>query len=350
MSDRLNCAPLIKEIGRGKDGARSLDRDRARALWSAVLAREISDLELGAVLLAMRIKGESIDELLGFLDATHASLALLADPRGATAPVVIPSYNGARNLPNLVPLLAGLLAQRGVPVLVHGVMTDPMASARSHGARVTTAEVFAAMDLPVITDRAALDAAMAEATAARKPLFVDVQTLAPKLSGILDLRPVLGVRNSSHSLCKLLQPFAVPALRLASYTHPEYQVLLSATFERSGDDVLLLRATEGEAVANARRAQRMDWFHAGERRTVVEPEAVAAVDPALPESREAGVTARWIAQALAGAVAVPAPVLAQVEAVIAALAVLGGAAPTLPVEPPTTAEAVAAASKAAQED
>jgi oxepin-CoA hydrolase/3-oxo-5,6-dehydrosuberyl-CoA semialdehyde dehydrogenase len=34
--------------------------------------------------------------------------------------VVIPSYNGSRKLANLTPLLAGLLAQQGLPVLVHG--------------------------------------------------------------------------------------------------------------------------------------------------------------------------------------------------------------------------------------
>ncbi|WP_235839978.1 DNA-binding protein YbiB [Derxia lacustris] len=329
MTDRLNCAPLIKEIGRGKDGARSLDRAQAQALWRAVLARDIGDLELGAVLLAMRIKGESVDELLGFLDATHASLDLLADPRGATAPVVIPSYNGARHMANLVPLLAGLLAARGVPVLVHGVARDPMAGARAHGARVTTAEIFDAMALPVATERAALDAALAAAVAARQPLFVPVGVLAPQLAGILDLRPVLGVRNSSHSLCKLLQPFAVPALRLASYTHPEYQVLLSTCFERSGEDVLLMRATEGEPVANARRAQRMDWFHAGVCRTVVEPEAVAAIGTELPENRDAALTAQWTQSVLAGESPVPEAIAAQIDAIFTALAAL---APTVSQE------------------
>jgi len=322
MSDRLKCAPLIKEIGRGKDGARSLEREQARALWNGVLTRTISDLELGAVLLAMRIKGESVDELLGFVDATHDGLDLLADPKGATAPVVIPSYNGARHMANLVPLLACMLAARGIPVLVHGVPADPMAAARAHGARVTTAEIFASMALPVVTVHANIDAALAAAVAARKPLFVPVGVLAPALSGILDLRPVLGVRNSSHSLCKLLQPFAVPALRLASYTHPEYQVLLSAFFERSGADVLMMRATEGEPVANARRAQRVDWFHAGVCKTVVTPEAVAATTSVLPESRDATLTALWTHSVLAGDIAPPDALVDQIDAITAALAAI----------------------------
>ena len=37
---------------------------------------------------------------------------------------MLPSYNGARKLPNLTALLALLLAQQGIQVLVHGVDDD----------------------------------------------------------------------------------------------------------------------------------------------------------------------------------------------------------------------------------
>ena len=56
---------LIKEIGRGKNAARDLNREDARALFAAMLAGDIPDLQLGAVLMALRIKGESLEELAG---------------------------------------------------------------------------------------------------------------------------------------------------------------------------------------------------------------------------------------------------------------------------------------------
>jgi anthranilate phosphoribosyltransferase len=132
-------ARFIKEIGRGKDGARGMTRADAEALYGAMLAGRVSDVELGAVLLALRIKGESVDEIAGFLAAAEASFAPLAAPAGPYAPIVIPSYNGARKMANLTALLALLLAREGAPVLVHGVTTDP--------GRVTTAEVFGALGL-----------------------------------------------------------------------------------------------------------------------------------------------------------------------------------------------------------
>jgi len=49
---------FIKEIGRGVKGARSMSREDARLLYGAMLDGRVSDLELGAILLAMRIKGE----------------------------------------------------------------------------------------------------------------------------------------------------------------------------------------------------------------------------------------------------------------------------------------------------
>src|ERR1700688_3514910 len=121
----LAAARFIKEIGRGKNGARSLSREDAQLLYAAMLEQRVSDLELGAILLAMRVKGESVDEVSGFLKAAEASFTALTAPAGDYALVVIPSYNGSRRVANLTPLLALLLAREGVPVLVHGVTRDP---------------------------------------------------------------------------------------------------------------------------------------------------------------------------------------------------------------------------------
>src|SRR5437870_5105690 len=91
-------ARFIKEIGRGKKGARSLSREDAYQLYAAMLDGRVSDLELGGIMLAMRIKGESVDEIAGFLDAAEASFEQLPVPAGAYAPIAIPSYNGSRQM------------------------------------------------------------------------------------------------------------------------------------------------------------------------------------------------------------------------------------------------------------
>ncbi|MDU5836826.1 MAG: DNA-binding protein YbiB, partial [Pantoea sp.] len=47
---------VIKEIGRGKNHARDLDLATAQALYTAMLAGEVPELELGGILIALRIK------------------------------------------------------------------------------------------------------------------------------------------------------------------------------------------------------------------------------------------------------------------------------------------------------
>ena len=113
----------IKDIGRGAAGARALSRDAAADLLGQILDGHCSDLEIGAFCVAMRIKGETPEEMAGFLDALNARLHKL--PASARPVVVLPSYNGARKLPVLTPLLAALLAREGLPVLIH--VADPVA-------------------------------------------------------------------------------------------------------------------------------------------------------------------------------------------------------------------------------
>jgi anthranilate phosphoribosyltransferase len=299
-------AAFIKEIGRGVKGARSMSRADACALYTAILDNRVSDLELGAILLAMRIKGESVDELAGFMDAAEASFAPLPAPPGEFAPVLIPSYNGARKLANLTPLLALLLAREGVPTLVHGVQGDP--------GRVTTAEIMAELGLAP----AATSAGLAEAFQAKRPAFMPIDALAPRLAWMLSLRRILGVRNSTHTLVKILQPFEGAALRLVSYTHPEYLQTLGDYFASAAPaargDAFLMRGTEGETVANPHRAQQIDWFHGGVRTVLVERDAPTDLLSEVPEARDAAATAAWIRRALAGEVPVPPSISAQVAA------------------------------------
>ncbi|NIA57987.1 DNA-binding protein YbiB [Massilia sp. TW-1] len=304
LTESFPAARFIKEIGRGVKGARSMSRDDARLLYAAMLDGRVSDLELGGILLAMRIKGESVEEIAGFMDAAESSFAPLPAPPGEFAPVLIPSYNGARKLANLTPLLALLLAREGVPVLVHGVQEDP--------GRVTTAEIFAELGIGPVGSTAD----MLDAFANGRPCFMPIELLAPELAHQLSLRRILGVRNSTHTLVKILQPFEGPALRLVSYTHPEYLAMLTEYFATAAPhargDAFLMRGTEGETVANANRAQEINWFHAGQKTLLVERDAPTDDLAPAPEGRDAAATADWIARALRGEQPVPPPIAAQV--------------------------------------
>jgi anthranilate phosphoribosyltransferase len=288
--DEAQVARYIKEIGRGKKAAGNLSREDARSLFSAMLGGLVPDLQLGAILIALRVKGESLEELAGFAEACEASYNHLQAP-DASIPVVIPSYNGARQLPNLVPLLALLLAREGMPVFIHGVTRD--------AGRVTTREVLDALGIPASFTPDEARARLATAHLA----FMPIEVLAPEIAALLGLRATLGVRNSAHTLAKMLQPFAGLALRIVSVTHPDYLATMREYFTRYDTGVLALRGAEGEAVAHPRREPAVEWLHDARAETWCD--ARGAETPLLPEGHDARTTASWIERVLAGEAQAP---------------------------------------------
>ena len=298
----MSISHYIKEIGRGRDGARALDRAQAADLMGHILDGHVSDLELGAFCIAMRIKGETDQEMAGFLDAAHARLQPIIAPPPV---VVLPSYNGARKLPVLTPLLAHLLSREGLAVVVHGTPTESI--------RVTSQDVLTAMGTASLSQPRAVNAG--------EVVFVPTEVLCPGLKRLLDVRCVVGLRNPAHSLVKLMNPTtAADALLVSSYTHPEYAISMAATFELTGARALLLRGTEGEVVADVRRTPQMAAFVRGTRTALVEAQAGSLIKlPELPTDIDATSTARYTQAVLQGELPVPAPLAAQVQAVLKAL-------------------------------
>jgi anthranilate phosphoribosyltransferase len=261
----------------------------------------------------MRIKGETRDELMGFIDAAEARIntavlpALDALQCASGSPskrgvVVIPSYNGARKLPLLTPLLALLLAREGLSVMVHGM--DEGLKAVSGVQRVTSAEIFNRLDLE-----------------GSGVTYCSIAKLAPSLKKLLDVRKVVGLRNSAHSVVKLINPYRnnrdVHSVLVTSYTHPEYAISMNEALVGLEATALLLRGTEGEAVADPRRVPVMTGLRSGQA-VVMQESQHGSVDALqdLPSTIDPAATATYIEAVLAGRIPVPAPIAAQVQHIL----------------------------------
>ncbi len=295
----MGISQYIKIIGRGKDGARPITREQACDLFGQVLDGTVTDLEIGGFCLAMRIKGETPEEMAGFLDAAYQRLQHL--PASDRPTVVLPSYNGARKLPVLTPLLALLLAREGLPVLVHGTATE--------SGRIFTSDVLSALDIHALT--------AIRTIANGEVAFAATELLSPALKRLLDVRRAVGLRNPAHSLVKIMNPCLGKALVVSSYTHAEYAVSMAAIFELVGANALLLRGTEGEVVADARRMPQMQGFIDG--RKILLQEGVKGTLPSvpdLPKEIDAASTAAYIQSVLAGKSPLPTSIAQQVEHIL----------------------------------
>lgn len=298
----MRFAPYIKEIGRGAKGAAPLGVDQAEALFGAMLDGEVPDLELGAIVLSMRIKGETADELRGFMQALQVRTPQLEIPPGPRC-VVLPTYNGARRQPNLMPLLALLLVREGIPVLIQG--------RHDFESRVSPFELLAALEILPCATLADAQASLHLGGLA----CVKLDLLVPGLDRLLALRPRLGVRNSGHTVAKLLDPCARRSVRVVAVTHPEYLERMHAHLCADQGSAMLLRGTEGEAYANPRRRPRLEGFHGGEAFILAEAaEGGAPPAPDLPDNPSIQDNVACIRKMLAGDLRVPEPIQTQVIA------------------------------------
>jgi anthranilate phosphoribosyltransferase len=293
---------FIKEIGRGKEGARALSREQAADMFGQILDGLVSDLEVGAFCIAMRIKGETTQEMCGFLDATQQRLTKIQNcpTQPSRASVVIPSYNGARKLPVLTPLLALLVAREGFPVVIHGTATEDR--------RVFTSEVLAALGIPAQSTM--------EPLANGRVAFYPTALLHAGLQRLLDVRRAVNLRNPAHSLVKLLHPCEGPQVLVTSYTHPEYATAMEQVLGAMLATAMLIRGTEGEAVADLRRLPKMTCMVNGRSDAVLEHQVGVLSDlPEMPPC-DAQSTANYIQAILNGTLPIPLPIALQVQHIV----------------------------------
>jgi len=101
---------------------------------SQVMSGEATPAQIGALLLGLRIKGETVDELVGFRDAALAAAAPLAIPSDALDIVGTggDAFGGILNISSVAAVIA---AATGVPVVKHG---NRAASSKSGASDVLT--------------------------------------------------------------------------------------------------------------------------------------------------------------------------------------------------------------------
>lgn len=304
MSTSLSLPALIKEIGRGAKGARDLSADEAEALFAAMLSGQVPDLELGAILLSLRIKGESDGELLGFCRAMQATTHVVQPQQRPL--VILPTYNGARRQPNLLPLLALMLRDAGLPVLIHG--RHDFSNRENPFPLFQACGIIAADSLDAVNQHLTHDGIA----------LADIQHLNPALNRLLTLRSRLGVRNTAHTLCKLLDPCPGHSIRVVNVTHPEYLLRMRTLLETQKATALLMRGTEGEPFANPKRRPELLGFQRGAPVTIFPAEdgGTPPFPPALgwPENANFAENVALIQSLHAASEKIPQPLKDQVAA------------------------------------
>jgi anthranilate phosphoribosyltransferase len=114
---------LLKKIGSGVHTGENLTRQEAETAMLMMLKEEATPAQIGAFLIAHRIKRPTPEELAGILDAynrTGPKLDVTNLPFEKPATVLGNPYDGRSRTVPVTPITVLILAAVGVPVIMHG--------------------------------------------------------------------------------------------------------------------------------------------------------------------------------------------------------------------------------------
>ncbi len=208
----MSLAPFIRILGRGPGRARSLTMAEAAEAMEIVLSGRAAPQAVGAMLMLMRMKGETPDEIAGFTLAARRSLPGWS---GQAPGLDWPSYAAGRSRGAPWFLLAAkLVAGAGVPVLLHGWNGAPQ------GRCVPPRRVLSDLGIAQAGTLAAAQAELARSGIA----YLALESLSPALFDLLQLRGVLGLRSCVNTVLRVLNPAGAPA-SVQGVFHPSYRGL-----------------------------------------------------------------------------------------------------------------------------
>jgi anthranilate phosphoribosyltransferase len=112
---------FLKKVGSGEHTAENLTRAEAATATKMMLLGEATPAQIGAFLIAHRIKRPTAPELAGMLDA-YDELGPKLQPVTCSRPVIVLGipYDGRTRTAPISPMTALLLAASGQPVVMHG--------------------------------------------------------------------------------------------------------------------------------------------------------------------------------------------------------------------------------------
>ena len=228
-------AQFVRIIGKGKNGARSLTYDEAYQAFSMILNKEVLDVQLGAFLMLLRVKEESVDELTGFVQATKDQLSF----QDLAVDLDWSSYAGKRKHYPWFILAALTLAKHGFKIVMHGASGHTVN-------RIYTEQVLEFLGYSICQNEQDVAQQLEKNNFAYLPLAV----ISPVLDELISLRNIMGLRSPVHTLARLINPFNAKATLQAIF-HPAYRSShQQAAFQLGYQNSAVIKGEGGEFERN----------------------------------------------------------------------------------------------------
>ena len=224
MSDRFR--ELLKTIGSGTHTGKNLTRQEAAAAMGMMLLGEATPAQIGAFLIAHRIKRPTGEELAGMLDAyNELGPKLKSRPSMGIVTILGCPYDGRSRTAPITPLTALILATAGVFVVMHG------------GARMPTKEGIPFIEIwqGLGVEWGKLSLVEVQQVFEETGLgFVYLPKHFPQADALVEYRRDIGKRAPIATMELILVPLVEEVHLAAGYVHPPTEDMFREAFKLHG--------------------------------------------------------------------------------------------------------------------
>lgn len=268
---------------------RSLDREEALALFRGIMAGHLGEIEIAAVLAALKTRGETPSEIAGAAQAMREHAVAFPAPDYPFADTCGTGGDGVGSL-NVSTAVAFVAAELGLPVAKHG---NRSVSSRCGSADVLEA-LGARLDAPPEVSRRCLDDAGV--------CFLLAPQYHPGVRHAMPVRRTLATRTMFNLLGPLANP-ARPPIQLMGVYDPQLVAPLAETLGLLGCDAALVvhgaghdeLVLHGSSTVARWQDGRLDAFMLTPERA-----GLAAAPAASIQGGEPAENAAWLRAVLAG--------------------------------------------------
>ena len=208
----------------------NLSRDEAGWAMSQIMDGESSEAEIGAFMMALRSKGETVEELAGLVDVMLKKSVLL--DTGSDAIDIVGTGGDMIGTVNISTMASIVAAAAGVGVMKHG--------SRSASGKTGSAEM-----LEVLGIRLDLSPQrVAEVYRAAGITFFFAPVFHPAMRHVAPVRKALGVPTTFNFLGPLANP-AQPVATSLGVANPQIAPLMASELAARGRNALVFRGLDG---------------------------------------------------------------------------------------------------------
>lgn len=219
--------PLIAKLAAGS----SLTEIEAQAAFDHIFSGDVTPAQLGGFLMALRVRGETIEEITGAVLAMRAKMLRVKAPAGAID--IVGTGGDGHGTYNVSTLASLIVASCGVPVAKHGN--------RASSSRSGASDVLTALGVKIDLAPAEVESCIAEAGVG----FMSAQAHHASMRHVAPVRVELGARTIFNLLGPLANPAGVKYQMLGVFAASWLEPLAQALRNLGSERVWLVHGADG---------------------------------------------------------------------------------------------------------